>query len=90
MEWIESTKFKNEAETLRNMIGIYCRGHHGSGAELCEECAGLLEYSLKRLLLCPFAEKKTKCGDCRVHCYAPEMREKIRGVMIALWAVWAT
>lgn len=26
-------------------------------------------------------ETKTFCSNCRVHCYKPEMREKIRAVM---------
>lgn len=26
-------------------------------------------------------EHKTFCSNCRVHCYKPEMREKIREVM---------
>ena len=28
-----------------------------------------------------FMENKTFCSNCRVHCYKPEMREKIREVM---------
>ncbi|MGN0478669.1 MAG: nitrous oxide-stimulated promoter family protein, partial [Hominenteromicrobium sp.] len=30
---------------------------------------------------CPFMETKTFCSNCKVHCYKPEMREKIREVM---------
>ena len=30
---------------------------------------------------CPFMETKTFCSNCRVHCYQPAMREKIREVM---------
>lgn len=26
-------------------------------------------------------ETKTLCSNCKVHCYKPEMREKIRAVM---------
>lgn len=29
----------------------------------------------------PFMETKTFCSNCKVHCYKPEMREKIREVM---------
>ena len=30
---------------------------------------------------CPFMESKTFCSNCRVHCYCPDMRAKIRMVM---------
>lgn len=30
---------------------------------------------------CPFMDTKTFCSNCSVHCYKPEMREKIRKVM---------
>ena len=31
--------------------------------------------------MCPFMEKKTFCSNCTVHCYKPEMRERIKKVM---------
>lgn len=55
------------------------RSHGGSG--LCGECRELLEYSLARLDHCKFGNAKTKCHKCPVHCYRPDMREKIRTVM---------
>ena len=54
-------------------------GHGGPG--LCGECRELLEYSLARLEHCKFGNAKTKCHKCPVHCYRPDMREKIRIVM---------
>ena len=54
-------------------------GHGGQG--LCGECRELLEYSLARLDHCKFGNAKTKCHKCPVHCYRPDMREKIRTVM---------
>ena len=54
-------------------------GHGGPG--LCGECRELLEYSLARLDHCKFGNAKTKCHKCPVHCYRPDMREKIRIVM---------
>ena len=54
-------------------------GHDGPG--LCGECRELLEYSLARLEHCKFGNTKTKCHKCPVHCYRPDMREKIRTVM---------
>ncbi len=55
-------------------------GSHG-GPGLCGECRELLEYSLARLDHCKFGNAKTKCHKCPVHCYRPDMREKIRTVM---------
>jgi hypothetical protein len=48
---------------------------------LCSDCAALVEYAHRRLDRCPFQEKKTTCANCPVHCYKPEMRDKVRRVM---------
>lgn len=47
---------------------------------LCHECSALLDYSAYRRRLCPFVPKPT-CKNCKIHCYAPENRAKIREVM---------
>ena len=74
------TKREREKETVSLMIAIYCRKHHG-GKRLCPECAALDAYARLRSDKCPFMETKTFCSNCRVHCYKPDMREKIRAVM---------
>lgn len=55
----------------------------GSGGrrDLCPECAELEAYAHARSERCPFIEEKTFCSNCTVHCYRPEMRERIRTVM---------
>ena len=70
-----------EAEllTLERMIGLYCSGVHGC-APPCGECRALLAYGTDRLRACPQAPKPA-CRDCRVHCYSPAMRERVRAVM---------
>ena len=73
-------RITRESKTVRSMISLYCRAHHQRGA-LCLECAGLADYALERLDKCPFQEGKTTCTKCPVHCYKPQMREKIRTVM---------
>lgn len=73
-------KREREKKIVSEMIRLYCRGNHG-GRELCPECRELLEYACMRSDKCPFMESKTFCANCRVHCYRPEMREKIRKVM---------
>ena len=74
-------KREKEKKTLRVMIGVYCRGKHKHKGELCPECQKLLDYALLRTEKCPFMETKTFCSNCSVHCYRPDMREKIRAVM---------
>ncbi len=70
-----------ERKTISAMVRLYCQDHHWEGAELCSGCAGLLDYALERLDSCPFREGKTTCTKCPVHCYRPDMRERVREVM---------
>ena len=74
------TKREREKETVSLMIKIYCRKKHGSNP-LCPDCAALDAYARMRSDKCPFMETKTFCSNCKVHCYKPDMREKIREVM---------
>lgn len=63
------------------MIKMYCRGKHGCRGEVCAECKKLTGYALFRLKKCPFKKNKQFCSFCKVHCYKPDMREKIKEVM---------
>jgi predicted amidophosphoribosyltransferase len=74
-------RLRRELKTVRTMIGIYCRGHHAPDAPLCPDCSALWHYSRERVHRCPFGEAKSTCAKCTVHCYKPEMRERIREVM---------
>lgn len=80
MNKIES-KREREKSTVTLMIQLYCRKKHGTKKTLCSDCEALLQYAMQRSDKCPFMENKTFCSNCRVHCYKPEMREKIREVM---------
>lgn len=73
-------KREDEKEMVSLMIRLYCRKNHKT-KELCSECAELDRYARERSDRCPFMENKTFCSNCKVHCYKPEMREKIRRVM---------
>lgn len=77
------TKREREKAMVSEMIALYCKNKHGrkGGAGLCPECAALDAYARQRSDKCPFMETKTFCSNCKVHCYRPEMREKIRAVM---------
>jgi hypothetical protein len=71
-----------EEKTIEAIIAIYCHDHHGlTGDVLCKECSHSLDYARLRLSKCPFQEGKTTCAKCPVHCYKPDMRKKVRGVM---------
>lgn len=75
------TKREREKRIVSLMISLYCRKRHGTKHGLCSECAALDTYARQRIDKCPFMETKTFCSNCKVHCYKPEMREKIRAVM---------
>ncbi len=72
---------EREKETVAVMIRIYCGGNHGGSDGMCGECSELLDYAVRRIDCCPIRERKVKCSKCTVHCYSPEMRERIREVM---------
>ena len=75
-------KRADEKLLVSEMITLYCRKQHRSPkGTLCPECRALQDYALARIDRCPFMETKTFCSACKVHCYKPEMREKIRAVM---------
>jgi hypothetical protein len=76
-----SDPLQREKRTVTEMLHIYCGDHHGTQQELCTDCDELLAYALKRLDCCPFGADKPVCSKCHVHCYRPEMREKIHVVM---------
>lgn len=75
------TKREREKKMISQMIALYCRRNHHTKGVLCPECAALNDYAHARSEHCPFMETKTFCVNCRVHCYKPDMREKIRAVM---------
>jgi hypothetical protein len=77
----EHPRITREKKTIEAMVHIYCKNKHGTEGELCPECSELFEYAKMRLDKCPFQEKKSTCAKCLVHCYTPEMREKVKKVM---------
>lgn len=73
-------KRKKEQKVVKEMIRLYCHHVHHEN-DICTECQELLDYAINRSEKCPFMEEKTFCANCKVHCYSPIMREKIRAVM---------
>jgi hypothetical protein len=75
-------RLRREQRTLDAMIAITCgKLHGGRRGALCAECAELRAYAELRLVRCPFGTDKPTCANCQVHCYKPEMRERVRRVM---------
>ena len=73
-------KREKEKQMIKEMITSYCRKNHHS-KQLCTDCNELLNYANMRIDKCPFMETKTFCSNSKVHCYRPDMQQKIREVM---------
>jgi hypothetical protein len=84
---LDSGRMRREWRTLEAMIALTCRGRGHEGRApgrrgLCHACADLRVYAEQRLMRCPFGEGKPTCNNCQVHCYRPEMRQRVREVMV--------
>lgn len=73
-------KIAHERRVVARMISLYCSKYEGN-AELCDECKALMEYAERRLSHCPYKEQKPTCRLCSIHCYKPQMRERMKQVM---------
>mgnify|MGYP001141112652 FL=1 len=74
-------RLARERKTISIMIRLYCRAQHHPAGDLCAECMELEAYALQRIEKCPFGWRKPACAKCPIHCYKPEMRERVRRVM---------
>ncbi|MEF1291832.1 nitrous oxide-stimulated promoter family protein [Vibrio sp. M260118] len=70
-----------EFKTVRAMMVIYCRAHHGTNKQLCSQCQSLLEYAETKLDRCPYGQGKPTCNRCLIHCYKAQQKEQMRQVM---------
>ena len=74
--------WEKEKKLIPVMIRKFCHGNHKTkGKGICDDCKELTEYALFRLDKCPFKINKKFCSFCKIHCYKPDMREKIKAVM---------
>ncbi len=78
---LAAPRLARELRTIRAMLRIACRDRHGTVAGLCADCAALADYAAKRLALCPYGADKPTCANCRIHCYGPRQRERVRDLM---------
>jgi len=77
----KNRRIRIESITVEKMIKLYCGKNHFGDGVLCGECTALLDYARERLVKCPYKDDKPVCTNCTVHCYKPEMRERVREVM---------
>lgn len=75
-----SSRIEREKRAVKLMVALYCRHHHSHNG-LCNDCAHLVSYAKQRLDKCPFGNSKSVCEQCKIHCYQPDMRRKIKQVM---------
>jgi RNase P subunit RPR2 len=89
-----SKQQKNDIRLIGTFVEVYCSGKHrgadrsqttlpnGMGVRtICPECAAFLEYAIEKRLKCPLEAEKPTCKHCRIHCYDPTRREKVREIM---------
>lgn len=76
-----SKRLEREKTAVQMMIRLYCKEHHHTAYVLCSECQEVTDYVMNRLAHCKFGENKPTCGKCTVHCYKPDMRNKIKEIM---------
>ena len=76
-----SMRLDRESRTIAAMIDIYCADTHRRTDSLCGDCRALRDYALDRVGKCRFGADKPVCAKCPIHCYKPEMRERVRVVM---------
>lgn len=90
-------KEKKDLKVLALFTSVYCRDHHKvdersalsdlpsslsgfSRYKCCPECLDFLAYAIERRLRCPL-EDKPVCKHCKIHCFRPGHREKVREIM---------
>ncbi|MDF7824910.1 nitrous oxide-stimulated promoter family protein [Pontiellaceae bacterium B12227] len=70
-----------EIKTIKAMIRLFCKKNHVGQSHPCRDCLAVEKYALQRIENCPFGNEKPVCNQCTVHCYKPEMRERVKEVM---------
>lgn len=89
-----SRQQKKDIRLIGKFVEVYCAGRHGSSGRstfqlpaglgqrrLCSECGQFLAYAMAKRIKCPLEAEKPSCKACRIHCYAPAQRERVREIM---------
>jgi hypothetical protein len=85
---------KKDIRLIGKFVAVYCTGKHCAAGRaavalpfgleerfLCQDCAAFLEYAIAKRLKCPLEAEKPTCKRCRIHCYDPPRRAKVREIM---------
>jgi hypothetical protein len=85
---------KKDIRLIGKFVEVYCAGRHspvkrlpfglpaGLGERrLCPECTEFMKYTITRRMMCPFEAEKPTCKHCKIHCFVPQQRERIREIM---------
>ncbi|MFG0248014.1 MAG: nitrous oxide-stimulated promoter family protein [Phycisphaeraceae bacterium JB051] len=72
---------KQQQQSIRAMIRLFCRHHHGKHDPLCDDCQNLQDYAIIRLSRCRYGDDKPSCRQCVTHCYQKQMRQQMIKVM---------
>ena len=75
------SRIEKQKYVIQKMIELFCKKNHKSQKAFCNECYELLNYANKRLDNCTFGNEKPNCNNCTIHCYKPDMKEKIKKIM---------
>ena len=71
-------KLIEEYKIVCEMIDLY---HRKNDKFSDSEIGELKAYVKKKLSSCPHGPDKPFCSYCKIHCYEPKMRDKIREIM---------
>ena len=81
------SKVDEDIKVLIKFFKIYCETKHKhrektseDNIKLCSECQEILRYSIVKREYCHL-DPKPPCKKCKIHCYKPIYREKIRDIM---------
>lgn len=73
-------RIEEEKEVVQLMISLYCKKYEGN-KELCPNCLELMSYACQRLEHCRYSNAKPTCRKCSIHCYRPDMEQRIKDIM---------
>lgn len=85
---------RSDIRLIGKFVEVYCAGKHSTAERtffplpaglgqrrLCPECTAFMAYAIARRMKCPLEAEKPSCKHCRINCYAPKQREKVREIM---------
>lgn len=78
-----ASEVEKDIKVLEEFIQVFCDTKHRDRVKtsnICYECRETLTYATHRREICPL-DPKPSCKNCEIHCYEPELRQRIREIM---------